>query len=295
MTGISWGPTQPILTERLILRPHREDDLDDLVLYTSDPEVVRFVPWQVSDREATREALARKIVRGQPSDDEAWLVLAVELADTGRVIGEVLLKRDPDDHRLGEVGYAVARDMWGRGFIPEAAEALITWGFDALGMHRISAICDVRNDASWRVMEKLGMRREASFVDSSWFKDEWTSTYVYAVLGRDWSRRPRRRRVEPDAFEPPDSEQHLQLDIASGSDAVAALIGPDTVLGERGTFFEHPRASMVLDNLRRFSDLDLTDAADWWTRTVGSDSWDDLDLIIETPRETVRHHWWTTA
>lgn len=182
----TWGPLEPLRTARLTLRPHTAEDLDDLTRYTADPDVVRYVPWAVSDREATRVMLEKKIARGRPGDDEAWLVLAIE--EHGRVIGEVLLKRDPDEHRLGEVGYAIAQDRWGHGIVAEAASAIISWGFTTLGMHRISAICDMRNEGSWRVMEKLGMRREASFVEDSWFKDEWTSTYVYAVLAREWKR-----------------------------------------------------------------------------------------------------------
>lgn len=182
----SWGPAEPIFTPRLILRPHRPTDLDDLTRFHSDPEVVRYVPWPVRNREATREALSQKISRGHPDDAEAWLVLAMERTEDGRVIGEVLLKRDPENRRLGEIGYAVAQDAWGHGYVPEAARAVLDFGFGTLGMHRISAICDVRNDGSWRVMEKLGMRREAHFLENSWFKDEWTSTYEYALLAREW-------------------------------------------------------------------------------------------------------------
>jgi RimJ/RimL family protein N-acetyltransferase len=174
----------PIETERLVLRAHRRDDLDDLVRFHGDPDVVRYVPWPVRDRAATAETLEAKL--GQTSLDEhgQWLVLAVELRATGTVIGEVLLKWASD--RQGELGFAFGRDHHGRGYAAEAASALLHLGFDDLGFHRISAVVVEGNAASARLLGRLGFRQEARHVDGVLFKGEWATSLVFALLEDEW-------------------------------------------------------------------------------------------------------------
>ena len=84
------------------------------------------------------------------------------------------------------VGYCLHRELWGQGLITEAARALVDAGFRTLDLHRVAATCDVRNTASFVVMEKLGMRREACFRRDRQIKGEWRDTYLYAVLAEEW-------------------------------------------------------------------------------------------------------------
>jgi len=174
----------PIETERLVLRAHRSEDLDDLARFHGDPEVVRYVPWPVRDREATAQTLEAKL--GQTSLDEPgqWLVLAVELRSTGTVIGEVLLKWASD--RQGELGFAFGRDHHGQGYAAEAASALLGLGFDGLGFHRVSAVVVEGNDASTRLLGRLGFRQEGRFVDGVFFKGAWVTQLVFAMLEDEW-------------------------------------------------------------------------------------------------------------
>lgn len=174
----------PIETERLVLRAHRRDDLDDLVRFHGDPEVVRYVPWPVRDRTATAETLEVKL--GQTSLDEPgqWLVLAVELRSTGTVIGEVLMKWAAD--RQGELGFALGRDHHGQGYAAEAATALLRLGFDDLGFHRISAVVAEGNDASSRLLGRLGFRQEGRFVDGVIYKGAWATQLVFGLLDDEW-------------------------------------------------------------------------------------------------------------
>jgi RimJ/RimL family protein N-acetyltransferase len=179
----------PLETERLVLRAHRRDDLDDLASFHGDPEVVRHVPWPVRDREATAETLEAKLAQTSLDELGQWLVLAVELRSTGTVIGEVLLKWAAD--RQGELGFAFRRDHQGHGYAGEAATALLRLGFDDLGFHRISAVVIEGNDASLRLLDRLGFRREARHVDGVVFKGAWTTTLVLALLEDEWrARRP---------------------------------------------------------------------------------------------------------
>lgn len=182
----TWGPREPIETESLVLRPHTRSDLDDIAEYHGDPEVVRYVPWPVRDRAATGVALEQKIRRGAPNASENWLVLAVEHKNSGKVVGEVLLKRDPESAALGELGYAFSRDVWGTGIAFEACTAMLHLGFNHYNMHRICALIIVENTASAGLATRLGMRHEARLIEAAWFKGAWETEDVYAVLDREF-------------------------------------------------------------------------------------------------------------
>ena len=177
----------PIGTDRLVLRPHRMSDLDDLVRFHGDPEVVRYVPWPVRDRAATEETLQVKLTQTELVAHGQWLVLAVEVRSTGTVIGEVLLKWASD--RQGEVGFAFGRDHQGQGYAAEAATAMLRLGFDDLGFHRITAVCIEENVASARLLARLGMRQEARLVDNVLFKGAWATQLVFAMLEDEWRAR----------------------------------------------------------------------------------------------------------
>ena len=93
------------------------------------------------------------------------LSLAIELPGTGQVIGEAVLKWLSGEHRQGEVGYLLHPDHEGRGYATEAAAAMLRLGFEDLGPPRIVGSLDARNTGSARVLERLGMRKEALFAD----------------------------------------------------------------------------------------------------------------------------------
>ncbi|MDX2973321.1 GNAT family N-acetyltransferase [Kribbella solani] len=188
MTG--FRPEYPVRTERLELRPHRMDDLDDLFAFHSRPEVVRYTPWPVRDREQTRVALEKKLSQGELTEPGQWLVLAIELRETGTVVGEVLLKWASAADRQGEIGFALHSAHQGKGLAAEAAREMLRLGFEELGLHRIVAVLDDRNTASAQLLKRLGMRREAHHLHASVFKGEWANEYVYALLDNEW-RTPR--------------------------------------------------------------------------------------------------------
>ena len=186
MVSIPWAPEYPIETERLLLRPHRLGDLDDLLVYHSDPEVVRYIPWPARTRAETESALANRTRQGIVFEPGQWLVLAIVLREQNRVIGEVLLKYDDETDARGELGYAMARDVAGNGYGTEAARAVLALGFGSFGLHRIVARLDARNGASARLLERLGMRREAFHLSATFFKGEWTDDLVYAITAEEW-------------------------------------------------------------------------------------------------------------
>ena len=102
------------------------------------------------------------------------------------MVGEFMLRLKSIGSRQGEIGWCLHPDAQGRGLATEGAQAILRLGFVELGLHRIVAGCDPRNAASLRVMDRLGMRREAALVDSEYLKDEWVGEIVCAMLESEW-------------------------------------------------------------------------------------------------------------
>ncbi len=182
-------PEYPLLTPRLELRPFVAADLDGLFAIQSRPEVARYLYWDARGLNDVRTSLERKIKESALDEEGQALSLAVVRRDTGQLAGEVNLFWINRTHGLGEVGYVFHPDHGGNGFATEAAEVVVGLGFDRLGLHRMIGRLDNRNAASARVLERLGMRREAHFVQNEFVKGEWADEVVYAILDNEWKAR----------------------------------------------------------------------------------------------------------
>lgn len=182
-------PGYPLLTERLVLRPFADDDFEDFYAYHSLDEVTRYLYGDTLDRMQARAALRQKTTLAELTEAGQSMVLAVYWPEAGAVIGEVNLVWLSSEHRQGETGFTFHPDYQGKGLAREASEVMLRLGFEELGLHRIIGRCDPRNGPSWRLLERLGMRREAHFVQNEIFKGEWGDEYVYAVLADEWRTR----------------------------------------------------------------------------------------------------------
>ena len=177
-------------TERLLIRDFQEGDWRDVVRRTSSPEVARYMTWEPEGWRDEETVLGW--IREQQSYDLSVLDNYLEFAivKDGVNIGDVGLKRFGHTPTLAEIGWVFERAAQGRGYATEAAGALIDWSFRHLRVRRIIAVCDARNCASYRLMERLGMRREAHHQQSRLVKGVWIDELVYAVLEEEWARRP---------------------------------------------------------------------------------------------------------
>ncbi|MFI6793202.1 GNAT family N-acetyltransferase [Nonomuraea sp. NPDC050383] len=180
-------PDYPLTTERLLLRPFTPSDLDAVHAFESRPDVTRYLYWEARDLDAARTGLETKISRTAIADEGDALNLAVTLRDSGLLIGTVILIWTSKEHRQGEIGYIFNPDHHGHGYAPEASRELLRLGFEDLRLHRIVGRLDGRNTASARVLEKLGMRREAHLIHNEQVKGEWTDEVIYAMLESEWT------------------------------------------------------------------------------------------------------------
>ena len=168
---------QEIQTRRLLMRPFRESDYDDLFEFLSQLEDDEFEGYPGITRENGREHLKYRL-----GSEEFY---AIVLTDSGKVIGNIYCGNR--DFAAKEVGYIVNRRYQKKGYAAEALCAVIAKAFRE-GAHRVYAECDPRNVPSWKLLEKAGLRREAHFRRNIWFhRDEngapiWKDTLVYAIL-----------------------------------------------------------------------------------------------------------------
>src|SRR5205807_2534124 len=180
------APSFPIETDRLRLRPLREQDAGALNAMESREDVTRWLYWDPRTPAETEQSLQMRIGRTHLTREGDALELAVEQADSGELLGTVTLMYRSELHRQGEIGFVLHPDHHGQGYAREAAAAMLRLGFEQLGLHRIVGRCEPRNEASARLLERLGMRREAHLLENEWVKGEWQSELVYAMLDREW-------------------------------------------------------------------------------------------------------------
>jgi RimJ/RimL family protein N-acetyltransferase len=178
-------PSLPIVTERLRLRAFRPGDFDAVFAMQSRPDVARFLYWEARTEAEVREALAMKVASTAIRDEEDVLFLAAELT-TGELVGDIVLAWTSRRDLAGEIGFIVHPDHQGRGYATEATREMLRLAFEELRLHRVYGRVEARNVASARVLEKLGMRREAHLVENEFVKNEWSSELVYAMLAREW-------------------------------------------------------------------------------------------------------------
>ncbi len=192
-----------IQTERLTIRDYQESDWTDFLELTSQEEVARFMHWSPTKAEDKKKEL--EWLREQnclPLDTVGrHLDFAVVLGN--KVIGDVSIKRLSEENKDADIGWFFSSNYWGKGYAYEASSVLIDFFFRTFNLHRVVTYCDDRNNSSWQLMERLGMRREGWHLEVRRVKDEWVSEYVYAILYDKWLANPKPDyRVKVSSLEP---------------------------------------------------------------------------------------------
>ncbi len=174
----------------MTLRPYETGDLVALHDLFGREDVCRYLRLEPVDLDRARATLEHHIRESRiEADGDALLFAAVEEA-SGRLVGEFMLRLVSATSRQGEIGWSIHPDVQGQGLATEGAREMLRLGFDELRLHRIVAGCDPRNVASVRVMEHVGMRREAHLVENEFLKGEWVGEIVGAILEAEWRATP---------------------------------------------------------------------------------------------------------
>src|SRR4029077_14604423 len=168
---------------RLTLRPLQSSDVEAVASYSTKPEFIRFLPLPPQTMESAAQFVGQAVANSQPDPKGDWL-FAIQIREEPRLIGVIRIGVRSAEHRQGDLGYAVHPDHWGKGFATEALRRILEFGFEDLSLERIWATADVRNVASWRVMEKAGMEREGLMRHHPRVRGAWRDAVLYARIDR---------------------------------------------------------------------------------------------------------------
>lgn len=177
-----------LASARLRLRRLRQEDAEPLCAYRSLPEVARYQYWESFGPDD-----AARLIESQsgmePNTPGTWFQLAIVSAATSGLIGDCGLHCQKSDPRQMEIGITLAPSHQGRRYADEAVECVLRYVFGSLDTHRVFAAVDVLNRSAIALCRRLRFRQEAHFVDHLWFKGQWSSEFVFAMLKREWEDR----------------------------------------------------------------------------------------------------------
>jgi len=176
--------TPTIDTERLTLRTFKLEDTDDLHAIYADDETMKY--WGVAasqSKEETRDLVIRDMKAVENGQAMFW---ALELKETGGVIGKCTLWQYSEANQRAEVGYILSRKYWRGGLMTEALKAMIGFAFSDLNLHRLEADTDDKNLASLALLEKLRFQREGFFRERWYVHGAWQHSVMLGLLKQDW-------------------------------------------------------------------------------------------------------------
>jgi [ribosomal protein S5]-alanine N-acetyltransferase len=172
-------------SERLIYRKFVGDDFSILFAWTNNLENMMYREGPLDESKA--HDYLNWLISSTNAEDITHCEYAVVRKLDNKLIGSAVLMHLPDNP---EIGWTVHRDYWRQGYGTEMGKTMLLLGFDKLNFHRITSVCSIYNVASYRVMERIGMRREAQFVKSQQgngiLNYEWCDQYLYAILQEEW-------------------------------------------------------------------------------------------------------------
>ena len=171
---------------RVVLRRLYPADLPAFAAYRADPAVTRFQGFDTYTEVQAADFLARMSEAAVPAAPGEWVQLGIALAESNLLVGDCALHRTDADPQVAEFGITMAPRWQGQGYAAAAVRGLLRYGFEALGLRRVLAFADVRNQPCVQLLEAAGMRREGHFLENGFYKGEWCDEYQYALLAREW-------------------------------------------------------------------------------------------------------------
>jgi aminoglycoside 6'-N-acetyltransferase len=176
-------------TSRLSIRRFVADDLTDLVGYRLDPVVALYQDWDADWSLADAHRYLEHADEPEVGTQGEWTQLAIVDRTSGRLCGDIGIHFIQAQPSTVELGVTMSRTFQGLGLASEAVGSIVTWLFSECDLHRVIAHADARNVAARALLTGLGFRQEAELREADWFKGEWTTLCMYAVLAGEWSER----------------------------------------------------------------------------------------------------------
>ncbi|MEL6676594.1 MAG: GNAT family protein [Bacteroidota bacterium] len=175
----------PFETARLRIRKLRLEDVGAFHAYRRLPQVCQYQGFYPMDEQACAAFIEEQLplTLGKPGQ---WVQYGLEVRATGQLVGDCALRQKEEEPRIGEIGISLSPAVQGQGYAREAMLGLMGILFDQLQVRRIEELTDAENLASVRMLESLGFRREAHFIENVFFKGKWGSEFIYAMLKREW-------------------------------------------------------------------------------------------------------------
>jgi ribosomal-protein-alanine N-acetyltransferase len=167
-------------TERLRLREVTVADAADLHSYFGDSETAVYVPHKALKTIAETEEILSRAAKYLAMRDS--IRFAIERKSDSKVMGIFdLHSLSPQNHRM-EIGYGLAKEFWGFGYMTEAVREVIRFAFEEMSMHRVEAECETENIRSCKLAERCGMTLEATRVENQINKGRFVSNHLYAII-----------------------------------------------------------------------------------------------------------------
>lgn len=174
-----------IETGRLIIREFNEDDFKAIHTYASKPEVTMYLPFGPNS-EIETQIFLKKVIDYQTLNPRYDYEFAVVLKRSNTLIGGCGIHITNINNREGSIGYCYDKQYWGNGYASESANAIISFGFEKLNLHRIFATCHLDNIGSAKVMEKIGMIKEGCLREHKLQKGKWRDSFIYSILDYEY-------------------------------------------------------------------------------------------------------------
>lgn len=170
--------------DTLYLREVTQDDWLRLHEYASEEDVCKFQPWGPNTEEDSRFFISQAI-RDRERRHRSRFVFAIVLKGSDSIIGNIEMNITDWDG-VGEIGFVIHHEHWGKGFATQAVELMMKHSFEKCELHRLAASCDPRNQSSIRVLEKVGMVKEGLLRKDIFIKGHWRDSCILGILKNEW-------------------------------------------------------------------------------------------------------------
>ncbi len=171
-------------TKRLLIRPVTIDDKNEIFYYRRDKETNKYQGW-IPDTLEDVEVFIQK-TSAQINEPNTWFQMVIVDKETQRIVGDIGIHFIDNENKQVEIGCTLNKDFQNKGFATESLKKVIDYLFNDLNKHRIIASIDPSNTNSIRLVERIGFRKEAHFVESLLINGKWVDDLIYALLEKDW-------------------------------------------------------------------------------------------------------------